>query len=230
VKVDVTAEAEIEGRRRVILRAKRVIDVVVSAIGLLVLAAVHVVIALAIKASSRGPVLFRQERAGLGGRPFTLLKFRSMAVGSDRSKNVSPTGDPRVTAVGRVLRATYLDELPQLLNVLRGDMSLVGPRPETPEFVALYTDAEREILSIRPGLVGPSTLAFVDEAELLAMAEDPAAFYETTLLHERARLDLEYVRRPSLLLDARIVLLQIWAILRHRPMSAMASTTRSVPR
>jgi lipopolysaccharide/colanic/teichoic acid biosynthesis glycosyltransferase len=129
--------------------------------------------------------------------------------------NVSATGDPRVTRVGAFLRKSYLDELPQLVNVLRGDMSLVGPRPETPEFVALYSPEERRVLTVRPGLAGPSTLAFMDEADLLATAPDPVAFYTTTVLHDRVRADLAYLERRSIGYDIRLLGAQVLSIVRR---------------
>jgi lipopolysaccharide/colanic/teichoic acid biosynthesis glycosyltransferase len=203
----------IAGSRQV---SKRAFDVGVTLVALLLLGPVLLVIALAVKLDSPGPVLYRQQRVTRGGRLFWLYKFRTMVVGADRlAPNVSASGDPRVTRVGRFLRRSYLDELPQLLNVLRGDMSLVGPRPETPEFVALFTPEERRVLTVRPGLAGPSTLAFMDEADLLASAEDPVAFYRTTVLHDRVRADLDYLQRASLGYDVRLLCSQVLAIARR---------------
>jgi len=191
-------------------------DRVVSALALVVLLPVLLLIACAVRLSSPGPVIYRQVRVGKGGVPFRILKFRTMVDGADRlAANVSPTDDPRVTRAGRVLRSWYLDELPQLVNVLRGDMRLVGPRPETPEYVALYTPEERRVLQVKPGLVGPSTLAFMDEAVQLAGAEDPAGHYEAVLLHERVRLDLQYLGRRSAVTDIQLLLRQVIAIARH---------------
>jgi lipopolysaccharide/colanic/teichoic acid biosynthesis glycosyltransferase len=137
--------------------------------------------------------------------------------GADRlSANISPNGDPRVTRVGRVLRACYLDELPQLVNIVKGDMKLVGPRPETPEYVALYDATERRVLDVKPGLVGPSTLGFMDEADRLAEVPDPEAYYQNVLLHERVRLDLAYLETRSLPGDLRILVRQATAILCRR--------------
>jgi lipopolysaccharide/colanic/teichoic acid biosynthesis glycosyltransferase len=195
---------------------KRAFDIVVSLLALLLLVPVLAAIALAVKLGSPGPVLYRQQRVSRGGRLFSLLKFRTMVVGADRlAANVSATGDRRVTRVGRVLRKTYLDELPQLVNVLRGDMSLVGPRPETPEFVAHYTPDERRVLTVRPGLAGPSTLAFMDEADLLAAAPDPVSFYVTTVLHDRVRTDLAYLERRSIGYDVGLLVKQVLAIVRR---------------
>jgi lipopolysaccharide/colanic/teichoic acid biosynthesis glycosyltransferase len=195
---------------------KRVLDIAVSLTALLLLVPVLVVIAALVKLSSPGPVFYRQQRVSRGGRLFQLFKFRTMVAGADRlAPNVSATGDPRVTRVGSFLRRSYLDELPQLVNVLRGDMSLVGPRPETPEFVALYTPDERRVLTVRPGLAGPSTLAFMDEADLLARAPDPVSFYVTTVLHDRVRADLAYLEQQSIGYDIRLLASQVLAIVRR---------------
>jgi lipopolysaccharide/colanic/teichoic acid biosynthesis glycosyltransferase len=188
----------------------------VAALVLVLLSPVLAIIAAAVRMSSRGPVVFCQVRVGHRGRPFEIYKFRTMVAGADRvAANVSPAGDRRVTRVGRLLRASYLDELPQLVNVVKGDMSLVGPRPETPEFVALYDATERRVLEVRPGLVGPSTLAFMNEAARLAEAEDPEGFYRTTLVHERVRLDLGYLEKRSVASDLRLLVRQAAAILVH---------------
>lgn len=194
---------------------KRLFDIGVSAVAMLVLSPVLLAIAVAIWFSP-GPVLYRQQRVTLYGERFPILKFRTMVVGADRmSGNVSPAGDPRVTPLGRFLRTWYLDELPQLYNVLRGDMSLVGPRPETPEFVMLLTPEERRVLTVRAGIAGPATLAFMDEADVLAAADDPAAHYETTMLHERIRADLGYLDQRSLACDIGLLCRQVAAIARR---------------
>jgi lipopolysaccharide/colanic/teichoic acid biosynthesis glycosyltransferase len=194
---------------------KRAFDATVAALAIVVLSPLLAGVAAAVRVDSPGPILFRQVRVGLDGSLFTIWKFRSMIDGADRiADNVSPTGDPRVTRVGRVLREWYLDELPQLFNVLRGDMSLVGPRPETPEFVARYRPDELQVLSIRPGLVGPSTLTSMDEAEILAGADDPLDHYITTVMPERVRLDLTYLERVSLVYDVKLLVSQASAIFR----------------
>jgi lipopolysaccharide/colanic/teichoic acid biosynthesis glycosyltransferase len=193
------------------------VDRVVAAIALAVLSPVLMVIAAVVRLTSPGGVIYRQVRVGRGGEPFRILKFRTMVNGADRlAANVSPAGDPRITSAGRVLRSWYLDELPQLVNVVRGDMRLVGPRPETPEYVALYTPDERRVLDVKPGLVGPSTVAFMDEAERLAGVEDPERHYEVVLLHERVRLDLDYLERRSAFYDIRLLLRQALLIITPR--------------
>jgi lipopolysaccharide/colanic/teichoic acid biosynthesis glycosyltransferase len=194
---------------------KRAFDLVVAGLALVLLSPFMGLIAIAVRLDSPGPALYRQTRVGRGGRPFTLLKFRSMVRDADRlAANVSPSHDPRVTRLGRALRACYLDELPQLVNVFVGTMSLVGPRPETPEFVELYTPIELGVLSVRPGIVGPSTLAYMHEPELLASSVAPEDIYVAVVLHERVRLDLEYVGSHSLLSDIRLMYRQLLAILR----------------
>ncbi len=195
---------------------KRAFDVVVSLLAVVLLSPLLVLLAVAVWLDSGRPVLFGQTRVGLNGRTFRLLKFRSMVVDAERiAPNVSAADDPRVTRTGRFLRRWYLDELPQLVNVLRGDMSLVGPRPETPEYVAMWTAEERRVLTVRGGLAGPATLAFMDEAELLAEAEDAVSLYEQRILHERVRADLTYLDRRSMSYDIRLLCAQVLAILRR---------------
>jgi lipopolysaccharide/colanic/teichoic acid biosynthesis glycosyltransferase len=192
-------------------------DRVVALVALVLLIPLLVVIALSVRLTSPGPVIFRQVRIGQDGTPFRILKFRTMVNGADRlAPNVSPDGDPRVTSVGRWLRARYLDELPQLVNVLKGDMNLVGPRPETPEYVALYTPQELSVLRVRPGLAGPSTLGNMDEGRRLAAAADPVSYYRTVLLHERVQMDICYLEQKSLTYDLQILIKQVVAIVRSR--------------
>jgi lipopolysaccharide/colanic/teichoic acid biosynthesis glycosyltransferase len=194
---------------------KRLVDIVVSVVALLLLAPVLLAIMLAEWVSS-GPTFYRQQRMTLYGERFEMLKFRTMVVGADRmSANVSPAGDPRVTRLGRFLRRWYLDELPQLYNVLRGDMSLVGPRPETAEFVALLAPEERRVLTVRTGIAGPSTLAFMDEADILAATADPTTYYRTTMVHARAQADLAYLNHRSLAYDLGLLVRQAAAIVRR---------------
>jgi lipopolysaccharide/colanic/teichoic acid biosynthesis glycosyltransferase len=197
--------------------AKRAFDLFVAGLALVVLAPLFLVLVAAVRIDSRGPVLFKQERVGLGGRPFRIHKIRSMVRDAERlAANVSASGDSRVTRVGAYLRRWHLDELPQLFNVLKGDMSLVGPRPETPEYVARYTEDELRVLAVKPGVAGPSTLAFMDEPEILGAADDPEDYYVNHVLHERVRLDLRYLDRWSLLGDVRLLLRQVWVIVSGR--------------
>lgn len=195
---------------------RRVIDVTASAAGLLVLSPFTLLAALAVAVDSPGPVLFRQRRVGLGGREFEILKFRTMRVDAEAVGGQLTVGaDPRVTRVGRFLRASKFDEIPQLLNVLRGDMSLVGPRPEVPKYVALYTPEQRRVLSVRPGITDPASIEYRDESGLMAGAADPERLYVEELMPRKLRLNLEYLERRTVASDIRIVFKTFGAIARR---------------
>ncbi|MBA3520719.1 MAG: SDR family NAD(P)-dependent oxidoreductase [Rhizobiales bacterium] len=183
---------------------KRLIDVVLGAFALVVLIPVMALVAVAVAVDSTGPVVYGARRVGRHGREFTMWKFRSMARGADRvGPAVTGAYDFRVTRVGAFLRRTKLDELPQLVNVLAGQMSLVGPRPESPVYVERWTTEEREILAFRPGITGPTQIAYIDEEERLA--GDPNAVYESELMHVKLAVDRDYVRRFSLRGDLGIM-------------------------
>ena len=183
---------------------KRLIDLVLGIAALVLLLPVMALVAVAVALDSTGPIVYGAKRVGRGGRKFTMWKFRSMATGADRvGPAVTGAYDFRVTRVGAFLRRTKLDELPQLVNVLAGQMSLVGPRPEAPSYVNRWTDEERAILAFRPGITGPTQIAYIDEEELLQ--GDPSAVYESELMHAKLAVDLEYVRRYSLRRDIGIM-------------------------
>jgi lipopolysaccharide/colanic/teichoic acid biosynthesis glycosyltransferase len=187
-------------------RSKRAFDVVFAAFGLLALAPVGALIALLVKLSDGGPVFFAQTRVGRGGRPFRIWKFRSMFVNADKAGLAVTSGrDPRVTWIGRILRRTKLDELPQLWNVLVGEMSFVGPRPEVPRYVQFYTPEQRAILELKPGITDMATLLFRKEEELLAGATDVEGFYVRHCLPRKIELNLEYARRATLPRDIWII-------------------------
>lgn len=187
------------------LDAKRGFDFVVSGLMLLVFWPVLVILALAVRIDSSGPVIFRQVRVGLDGRIFRIRKFRSMRVDIDGAL-VSATGDGRVTRVGRFLRKSKLDELPQILDVFVGHMSLVGPRPEVPIYVAMWpADARRVILSVRPGITDPASIAMRNESEELAAAEDPERHYVESLLPRKAAMYVDYVNSRSFLGDLVVI-------------------------
>jgi len=193
--------------------AKRALDLALAATGLVITAPALVLIALLIRRSSAGPVIFRQERVGRYGRPFQIHKFRTLRVDA-LGPLVTASSDRRVTPIGGVLRRTKLDELPQLWDVLRGEMSLVGPRPEVPTYAALWPAAEREtILSVRPGITDPVSLMFRNEAEELALAADPEQHYRTALLPRKAQLYAEYVQTRSLAGDVAILLRTVQTLL-----------------
>ncbi|HQW86875.1 MAG TPA: sugar transferase [Flavobacteriales bacterium] len=196
---------------------KRAFDVLFAGTALLLLLPLLVLFALAVALTSPGGAFFRQVRVGRHGRPFRLLKFRSMRPGSEALGQLTIGGrDPRITGVGRFLRRTKLDELPQLWNVLKGDMSVVGPRPEVPRYVALYTPEQQVVLSIRPGITGMASLDYVDENELLARSSDPERAYVEEVMPAKLALDLRYVRERSFALDLRIIAATVRLIFRDR--------------
>jgi lipopolysaccharide/colanic/teichoic acid biosynthesis glycosyltransferase len=184
---------------------RRVIDVAVSVTALVLLAVPLALAALLVKLSSAGPIFFRQRRVGRYGRPFSLYKFRSMRM-APRGPAVTSEGDPRVTGVGAFLRRWKIDELPQLWNVLRGDMSLLGPRPELAVFVEHYTPAERRILEVTPGLAGMAQLLYPHEAALLRQYPEPERAYLEQLLPGKIAADLAYERRRSAASDFHLLI------------------------
>lgn len=185
---------------------KRLFDVSLSSIGIIATAPLFGLVGLIIKLDSAGPILFRQERVGRGYRHFQILKFRTMvADAAQRGPAVTTGGDNRVTRVGRVLRATKLDELPQLLNVLAGDMSIVGPRPEVPKYVEAFRTDYDEILQVRPGITDLASIEFRREEEILARYPDPTRAYVEHVLPTKIRLARDYVARQSFWLDVSIV-------------------------
>lgn len=184
--------------------AKRLFDLVASALAIVTLWPILLAVAAAIRVLDGPPVLFRQERVGRAGVPFVVLKFRTMRTDSRLERGFTAGVDPRITRLGRVLRKYKIDELPQLLNVLIGHMSLVGPRPELREFVELFADDYREILQVRPGLTDLASIKYRDEASLLAASPDPRRAYVEQILPDKIRLAREYVRSRSFLLDLRI--------------------------
>jgi len=183
----------------------RVVDVGLAGAALVALSPMLLTLIILVIASSPGGALYAQIRIGLNGRPFTLLKLRSMRPLSSGTAEFAPGDTERVTPIGRFMRRYKLDELPQLLNVMRGDMALVGPRPEVPSWVARYTLEQRAALAVRPGLTGPSQLAYRHEEQLLLMSKDPERTYAEVVLPAKLALDLAYVCSRSPLGDARLI-------------------------
>lgn len=188
--------------------AKRALDALASAIGLLLLLPLFVVVALWVRLDSPGPAFFRQVRVGRYGRHFRIHKFRTMRHSPlPEGREITVSGDPRVTRAGRILRRHKLDELPQLIDVLLGDMSLVGPRPEVPDYVRHYSASDRAlVLSVRPGITDCASLKFRDESTLLATADDPHRFYIEEIMPLKLKYYREYVTSRSLIGDIRIVI------------------------
>ncbi len=207
---------------------KRALDLGVSASALVVLAPLGLLVALIVFVASGRPILFRQERVGLDGRRFQILKFRTMR--SDGTAGLSITGrrDARVTPLGRLLRAAKVDEIPQFLNILTGEMSLVGPRPEVPRYVAHYTETQRRVLEVRPGLTDPASIEFRDEERLLGEVEESQRerFYVETLLPRKLTISLHYIDRAGLLQDLRCLLATLLALVGIGPTTSDRAGSR----
>ena len=185
---------------------KRLFDIIFSFLGLTVLSPLFLLLAVWIKLDSRGPVFYRQVRVGRHNRDFRIFKFRSMRVGSDKGSLVTIGGrDPRVTRSGYYIRKFKLDELPQLINVLIGDMSFVGPRPEVRKYVDMYTTEQLHVFDVRPGITDEASIAYRNENELLATAADPERFYIETVMPDKLRINLQYVQNHSLWGDIKLI-------------------------
>lgn len=199
---------------------KRAIDLTVSGIVLLIALPFLLAAALAVRFSSPGPILFRQRRVGRNGGVFEILKFRTMRVAQDTTNAITIGRDPRITPVGHFLRQSKIDELPQLVNVLRGDMSLVGPRPEVPHYVELYPDNLRhKILSVRPGITDRASIKYRNEAELLARQPDPDGYYRSVIMPDKLRLAAQYADHVSVTEDIRVIFDTLKAVYRPQPLS-----------
>jgi lipopolysaccharide/colanic/teichoic acid biosynthesis glycosyltransferase len=186
---------------------KRAFDIVIAASGLIVLLPIMMVVAVLIKCDSQGPVFFKQKRMGKGFRHFLIYKFRTMKENSELAGRPITIGeDPRITRVGRFLRKAKIDELPQLINVLKGDMSLVGPRPELPRFVELFRREYAEILTVRPGITDLASLKYHDEAKLMGQFTNAEEEYVGRILPDKIRLAKEYICRSSILFDFSLIL------------------------
>ena len=184
---------------------KRLFDVLVSAMALVLLSPIFLGVAIAIKLSSPGPIFYRAVRVGRHGVPFKLYKFRSMVVNADKiGAGITTAHDPRITPIGRFLRRTKLDELPQLINVLRGEMSLVGPRPEDPRYVALYTEEQRRVLRARPGMTSLASVRYRNEQALLS-GDDWETRYIQQIMPDKLAIDLQYIERATLLSDLGVL-------------------------
>lgn len=185
---------------------KRTFDLIASSLGLLLLSPLFLMLAIWIKIDSEGPVFYRQVRVGKGNRDFRLFKFRSMRVGSDKKGLITVGGrDPRVTRSGYYIRKYKFDELPQLINVFTGDMSLVGPRPEVRKYVDLYTPEQMHVLDVRPGITDPASIRYRNENELLAQVEDPDRYYVEVIMQDKLQLNLEYVEKQSFRFDLQLI-------------------------
>lgn len=196
---------------------KRLFDLVTSLIGIVILSPLMALIAILIKLNSPGPVVYAGHRIGKGGKPFRLLKFRTMVVNADKIGGPSTSDDdPRVTRIGHALRKYKLDEIPQLFNVLKGEMSLVGPRPEVAAEVALYSPEERKLLNVAPGITDWASIRFHNEGEILKGSADPHRTYQEKIRPEKIRLGLEYVQKHSFRVDLQILLTTFGTLVKTR--------------
>ena len=202
-------------KKRASLALKRAMDIVLSAGGIAVLSPVLLLIALAIVIDSRGGVFYRQVRVGRNGREFRIFKFRTMVSDADKRGLLITVGaDSRITRVGKILRKTKLDELAQLFNVLKGDMSFVGPRPEVPRYVAMYTPAQRNVLLVRPGITDYASVAYRDENDLLAGADDPERVYIEEIMPANLELNRQYLSQIGVLTDLKLIFSTVIAVVR----------------
>lgn len=196
---------------------KRFFDIVASGFGLLVLSPLFLIVAVWIKLDSKGPVFYRQVRVGRYNKDFHIFKFRSMRIGSDKGSLVTIGGrDPRVTRSGYYIRKFKIDELPQLINVFVGDMSLVGPRPEVRHYVNYWTVEQIHVLDVRPGITDPASIKYRNENELLEKAEDPEKYYIEVVMQEKIKLYLEYVQNVSFWYDIKLIFQTFWVIVKER--------------
>ena len=196
---------------------KRFFDVIASGLGLIVLSPLFLILAIWIKLDSKGPVFYRQVRGGRYNKDFHIFKFRSMRVGADKGSLVSfGCHDPRVTRSGYFIRKFKFDELPQLINVFLGDMSLVGPRPEVRHYVDYWTPEQMHVLDVRPGITDPASIKFRNENELMEKAEDPEKYYIEVIMQEKIKLYLEYVEKHSFFYDLGLIFKTFWVIVKER--------------
>lgn len=205
---------EILEKRKIQLILKRIFDIIVSFIGLLVLLPIFMIIAFIIKVDSKGPIFFRQIRIGKNGKKFKIFKFRTMVVDAEKKgMQITIDGDNRITRAGYILRKSKLDELPQLINVLKGDMSFVGPRPEVPRYVAMYDERQRSILKVTPGITDIASIEFRDENSLLAKSKNPEETYKKEIIPRKIELNMEYIKNMSVIYDIGLILKTICKII-----------------
>lgn len=196
---------------------KRLFDILASGLGLLILCPLFIILSILIKIDSKGPVFYRQVRVGRNNKDFSIFKLRSMHVGSDKDSLVTIGGrDPRITSLGYFIRKFKFDELPQLINVFIGDMSLVGPRPEVRHYVNYWTEEQMHVLDVRPGITDPASIKFRNENELLEKAEDPEKYYIEVIMQEKIKLYLEYVKERNFWYDIKLIFKTFWVIIKEK--------------
>ena len=185
---------------------KRLFDICASAFGILILTIPFIIVSIAIKIESKGPVIFKQERVGLNGKHFKIWKFRSMVVNAEsKGLQITSKEDSRVTKVGKIIRKLKIDELAQLFNVLFGQMSFVGPRPEVPKYVEMYTEEQRNVLSVKPGITDLASIEYCDENNLLDSSEDPEKTYIEEIMPKKLALNIEYIEKAGFFYDIGLI-------------------------
>lgn len=201
-------------QKRLQLILKRIFDIVVSFVGLVILSPLFLILAIAIARDSKGPVFFKQTRVGRNGVPFKIYKFRTMIEDAEaKGMQLTVGNDSRITEVGAFLRKTKIDELPQLINVLKGEMSFVGPRPEVPKYVELYTEDQRQVLMVRPGITDLASIEYRNESDLLASTDNPEKIYVEQIMPKKLDLNMRYIERISFVTDIGIIFRTISVVL-----------------
>ena len=186
---------------------KRIFDFLLSFFGIIILSPIFIIVSIAIKLDSKGSILFLQKRVGRYGKEFNIYKFRTMVTDAEKlGKQITVGKDNRITRVGAFLRKFKIDELPQLFNVLKGDMSLVGPRPEVPKYVALYNEEQRKVLDIRPGITDMASLRYKDENDILGKVDNPEEYYINVIMKDKLNLNLEYIEKSNVFFDIYLIL------------------------
>ena len=202
-------------KKRIQLLVKRIFDFTVSLIGIVIISPILLVISILIKLDSKGPILFKQIRVGKNGKPFKIFKFRTMVVDAEKKGMQITVGrDSRITKSGHVLRKTKLDELPQLFNVLTGEMSFVGPRPEVPRYVEMYDENQKSILKVRPGITDLASIEYRNENDLLAKSLDPEATYINEIMPKKIELNIEYLKNMSVLYDIKLIIRTVLVVIK----------------
>lgn len=210
--VDIQSELK---KKKLSLVIKRIFDIVASLCGLIILSPMLIIVAICIKLDSKGPVFFKQKRVGKNKRIFEIYKFRTMVTDAEKlGKQITVGNDSRITRVGKFIRKCKLDEFPQLINVLKGEMSLVGPRPEVPRYVELYDEYEEQILLVQPGITDYASIEFRNENEILGNSSNPEETYIEEIMPTKIELNMKYIRNISLIEDIKLILNTILAILK----------------
>ncbi|MEA3447363.1 MAG: sugar transferase [Bacteroidota bacterium] len=196
---------------------KRLFDIIFSFIGLIICSPVFIMLGIAICLDSHGGIFFKQQRVGKNGKLFSIYKFRSMRTGSDKKGQLTVgSNDRRITKTGRFIRKYKLDELPQLINVLIGNMSVVGPRPEVPKYVSMYSDEQRKVLQVKPGITDYASIEYANENDLLASSTDPENTYINEIMPDKLALNRKYIQEKNLITDIKILIKTVTRVLHHK--------------